>query len=217
MKLLTPLTKKNNMAYFKSLGQLNTLIEESYQGFEVLKNFNGKKQAVEDFEQINNSMISTGWRVRFFGGISMPSMNFLQNMIYIFIAVFGAINVVGGKILIGNIQAFLQYSSQFSKPSSQIGQSWSKILSLIASAERVFDVLDTEEMPEYQKAFAEVVIEPGSGIRGASTNGLPTLCCHDHQETRQENQTENQAIPEQYAYRNPSVSSGGIGPPALAH
>jgi ABC-type multidrug transport system fused ATPase/permease subunit len=155
MKLLTPLTKKNNIAYFKSLGQLNTQIEESYQRFEVLKNFNGKKQAVEDFEQINNSMIGTGWRVRFFGGISMPSMNFLQNVIYIFIAVVGAVNVVGGKILIGNMQAFLQYSSQFSKPFSQIGQSWSNILSLIASAERVFDVLDTEEMPEYKKAFAD--------------------------------------------------------------
>lgn len=153
MKLITPLTKKNTKAYFKSLGQLNTQIEESYQGFEVLKNFNSKKQAVEDFEKINNSMIGTGWRARFFGGLTMPSMLLLQNIIYIAIAVVGAIRVVAGKIPIGNMQAFLQYSSQFSKPFSQIGQSWSNILSLVASAERVFDMLDAKEMEEYEKEF----------------------------------------------------------------
>lgn len=153
MKLLTPLTKKNNMAYFKSLGQLNTQIEESYQGFEVLKNFNGEKQVVENFEKINDSMIGTGWHARFFGGLTMPSMNFMQNVIYIFIAVVGAVKVVGGTILIGNMQAFLQYSSQFSKPFSQIGQAWGNILSLIASAERVFDMLDAEEMVEYNEYF----------------------------------------------------------------
>ncbi|MFP3153906.1 ABC transporter ATP-binding protein/permease [Lachnospiraceae bacterium ZAX-1] len=155
MKLYTPLTKKNNMAYFKSLGLLNTQIEESYQGFEVLKNFNGKKQAVEDFEKINDSMIGTGWRARFFGGLTMPTMNLLRNVVYIFIAVVGAVNVVGGKILIGNMQAFLQYSNQFSTPLSQIGQAWSNIISMIASAERVFDMLDAEEMPEYEKAFVD--------------------------------------------------------------
>jgi ABC-type multidrug transport system fused ATPase/permease subunit len=155
MKLLTPLSKKNNMAYFKSLGQLNTQIEESYQGFEVLKSFNGKKQAVENFDKINNSMIGTGWRARFFGGLSMPVMLLLQNVIYIFIAVLGAISVIGGKILIGNMQAFLQYSGQFSRPFSQIGQAWGNILSLVASSERVFDMLDSEDMPENKIAFAD--------------------------------------------------------------
>lgn len=155
MKLLTPLSKKNNMAYFKSLGQLNTQIEESYQGFEVLKSFNGKKQAVENFDKINNSMIGTGWRARFFGGLSMPVMLLLQNVIYIFIAVLGAISVIGGKILIGNMQAFLQYSGQFSRPFSQIGQAWGNILSLVASSERVFDMLDSVDMPENKNAFAD--------------------------------------------------------------
>jgi ABC-type multidrug transport system fused ATPase/permease subunit len=155
MKLLTPLTKKNNMAYFKSLGQLNTQIEESYQGFEVLKSFNGKKQAVEDFEKINSSMIGTGWRARFFGGLSMPVMLLLQNVIYIFIAVLGAISVIGGKILIGNMQAFLQYSGQFSRPFSQLGQAWGNILSLVASSERVFDMLDSVDMPANKNAFAD--------------------------------------------------------------
>jgi len=155
MKLLTPLSKKNNMAYFKSLGQLNTQIEESYQGFEVLKSFNGKKQAVENFDKINNSMIDTGWRARFFGGLSMPVMLLLQNVIYIFIAVLGAISVIGGKILIGNMQAFLQYSGQFSRPFSQIGQAWGNILSLVASSERVFDMLDSVDMPANKNAFAD--------------------------------------------------------------
>lgn len=153
IKLITPLTRKNTKAYFKSLGQLNTQIEESYQGFEVLKNFNRGKQAVEDFEKINASMIGTGWRARFFGGLTMPSMLLLQNIIYIAIAVAGAVRVVAGKIPIGNMQAFLQYSAQFSKPFSQIGQSWSNILSLVASAERVFDMLDAREMEEYKNQF----------------------------------------------------------------
>jgi ABC-type multidrug transport system fused ATPase/permease subunit len=155
MKSFTPLTKKNNMAYFTSLGKLNTQIEESYQGFEVLKSFNGQKEVVKDFEKINQSMIRTGWRTRFFGGLTMPTMNLLQNVIYIFIAVLGAVNVVMGTILIGNMQAFLQYSNQFSRPFSQIGQSWSNILSLIASAERVFDMLDAEEMVAYAQAFSD--------------------------------------------------------------
>jgi len=155
MKLFTPLTKKNNMAYFKSLGQLNTLIEESYQGFEVLKNFNGHKQAIENFEEINNGMISTGWRARFFGGLIMPSMGLMQNVIYITIAVLGAISVVGGKILIGNLQAFLQYSGQFTRPFSQIGQAWGNILSLVASSERVFNMLDSEDMPENKNTFTD--------------------------------------------------------------
>ncbi len=153
IKLITPLTRKNTKAYFKSLGQLNTQIEESYQGFEVLKNFNRGKQAVEDFEKINASMIGTGWRARFFGGLTMPSMLLLQNIIYIAIAVAGAVRVVAGKIPIGNMQAFLQYSAQFSKPFSQIGQSWSNILSLVASAERVFNMLDAREMEEYKNQF----------------------------------------------------------------
>lgn len=155
MKFLTPLIKKNNRAYFKSLGFLNTQIEESYQGFEILKSFGGEKKAALDFEQINGSMVGTGWRARFFGGLMMPAMLLIQNIIYIAIAVFGSVRVVAGKISIGNMQAFLQYSSQFSKPFQQIGQSWSNIFSLVASAERVFAMLDAPEMEQYAETFSD--------------------------------------------------------------
>ena len=154
MRIYTPLTNKNNSAYFKSFGQLSTQIEESYQGFDVLKIFNGKNKAIADFEKINDAMIETGWRARFFGGITIPTINLLQNIIYIFIAVVGAIKVVGGSIVIGNMQAFLQYSSQFGKPFQQLSQVWSNALSMVASAERVFDMLDAEEMTEFNEEFS---------------------------------------------------------------
>lgn len=155
MKLLTPQTKKNNKAYFKSLGELNGQIEETYQGFGVVKSFNGEDAALEKFSGVNADMVRTGWRARFFGGLMMPCLNLIQNIVYVLIAVIGSVNVVSGAIVIGNMQAFLQYSGQFSSPLMRISQSWGNVLSMIASAERVFDMLDAEEMAEYKGQFPD--------------------------------------------------------------
>ncbi|EMS70592.1 ABC transporter ATP-binding protein [Ruminiclostridium cellobioparum] len=155
MKLITPKTKKYSKEYYTSLGRLNSQIEETYQGFTVVKSFNGEEEALKKFDEVNTGMYETGWKARFIGGISMPGMLLVQNIIYVLIAAVGCVNVVSGAITIGNMQAFLQYSLQFSQPLMQFSQIWSSILSMIASAERVFEMLDAEEMSETKTEYAK--------------------------------------------------------------
>lgn len=155
MKAFTPTIKKNSRIYFSSLGGLNGEVEESYQGFAVLKSFNGEDAALQEFQRNNTDMYERGWRARFVSSIITPFVGFLYNMIYVAIAVIGAVYVITGAISLGNMQAFLQYSSQFSIPFSQFAQLWGNIVSLLASAERVFDMIDAQEMVTYEKTFPD--------------------------------------------------------------
>lgn len=155
MKLITPKTKKYSSAYYGSLGKLNSQIEETYQGFTVLKSFNGEENALQTFDEVNARMYETGWKARFIGGISMPGMLLVQSIIFVLITAVGCVNVVSGALAIGNMQAFLQYSTQFSQPLMQFSQIWSNILSMIASAERVLEILDAEEMSEIKTEYAK--------------------------------------------------------------
>ncbi|AQS06681.1 ABC transporter ATP-binding protein [Clostridium beijerinckii] len=152
-KLFTPKTQKYNKEYLKSMGELNSLIEESYQGFSVIKSFNWEKDALQKFQSINGKMYDSGWKARFSGGMMMPCMMLMQNIIYVLIAATGAVKVVGGSILIGDMQAFLQYSQQFTSPIAKLSMTWANLLSAIASAERVFNILDTKEIKEYESEF----------------------------------------------------------------
>ncbi|NOW05486.1 ABC transporter ATP-binding protein [Clostridium beijerinckii] len=150
VKIFSPIAQKNFREYMKLQGNLNGIIEETYQGHMVVKSFNGEKDAIRKFELYNSNMYESGWRARFWGGSMMPNMMLLKNIGYILIAVFGAIKVTNNSITIGDMQAFLQYSTQFSQPISQFSNIWNGILSTIASAERVFNVLDEIDM-EYKK------------------------------------------------------------------
>jgi len=153
MGVVTPKTKKYTKDYYQSLGELNTQIEETYQGFSVVKSFNGEAAAISKFDDVNENMVHKGWKARFFGGVMIPGLSLVQNIIYVLIAIVGSVNVVGGSILIGDMQAFFQYSNQFSSPIMKILQSWGNFLAMLTSAERVFDMLDAEEMIEYNKEF----------------------------------------------------------------
>jgi ATP-binding cassette subfamily B protein len=164
MLIVTPATNKHTKKYYQSLGDLNTQIEETYQGFAVVKSFNGEERALQKFEAVNGNMVQSGWKARFFGGTMMPSMGLVQNVIYILIAVVGSVNVVAGAILIGDLTAFLQYSSQFSSPIMKILQSWGNFIAMIASAERVFGVLDAADMEEYEDEFPNC---EGEGVKVA--------------------------------------------------
>lgn len=150
-KLLTPRTQQNFRAYLKTQGTLNGQIEESFNGHEIIKSFSNQKEAITDFQKLNEEMYETGWKSKFFGGSMMPAMIFLKNFLYVIIASAGAWQVAASRILIGNLQAFLQYSSQFSQPISQFSMIWNGLLSTVASAERVFDVIDAEERAIYDQ------------------------------------------------------------------
>lgn len=130
----------------KSLGLLNNQVEETYAGHTIVQTFNhtAKDQAV--FEIENQNLYSAGWKAQFISAIIMPLMNFVKNLGYVFVAVLGGIKVANGNMALGDVQAFLQYTTQFSQPITQLASLMNTIQSTVASAERVFEVLDEEEM-----------------------------------------------------------------------
>ncbi|MFF2445772.1 ABC transporter ATP-binding protein [Neobacillus sp. NPDC058068] len=143
----------------KSLGQLNGHVEEMYTGHKVIKVFGHEKKSLEQFEEINEKLYQSGWKAQFVSGMIMPLMSFINNIGYVLISVVGGILVTTNAIKIGDIQAFIQYARQFSQPIAQTASIANVIQSTIASAERVFEILDeTEEVPE--AVAAEVITEP---------------------------------------------------------
>lgn len=156
MKIIMPRAQSNFRKFFQQQGELNGHIEESYNAHAVIKSFNGEENANKKFDAYNDAMYESGWKSKFFGGLTMPSMMVMQNIFYVFVAMVGAMKVAAGSILIGDMQAFLQYSTQFSRPIAQFGQIWNGILSTVSSAERVFVVLDAENLPEYKETFTDI-------------------------------------------------------------
>lgn len=133
----------------KSLGDLSGHVEEIYTGHEVVKAFGHEKKAMEEFKVINERLYTYSWKAQFISGIIMPLMNFVNNFGYVLISVVGGIFVTRAYITVGDIQAFIQYARQFSQPITQTANIANIIQSTIASAERVFELLDEEEeVPE---------------------------------------------------------------------
>lgn len=140
----------------RSLGLLNDQTEESYSGHAVIKSFNHEAKAIEVFEEQNEKLYQAGWKAQFISAIIMPLMNFIKNLGYVFVAVLGGIKVANGGMDLGDVQAFLQYTNQFSQPITQIASLLNTIQSTIASAERVFEVLDEAEMSDEGSGIAPI-------------------------------------------------------------
>ncbi|MEK3967427.1 MULTISPECIES: ABC transporter ATP-binding protein [Paenibacillus] len=140
---------KRSQTYFvrqqKSLGQLNGHVEEMYTGHRIIKAFGREPQSLKDFDEINDKLYDSGWRSQFMSGMIMPLMMFIGNLGYVLICVVGGIFVTKKMIDVGDIQAFIQYSRQFTQPIAQTANIANIIQSTIASAERVFELLDEEE------------------------------------------------------------------------
>ncbi|WP_322906314.1 ABC transporter ATP-binding protein [Paenibacillus campi] len=128
-----------------SLGKLNGHVEEMYTGHQIVKAFGREQAALHTFDELNEQLYHSGWRAQFISGTIMPLMNFVSNIGYVLICVVGGIMVTRGSIGIGGIQAFIQYARQFSQPITQLANISNIIQSAIASAERVFEVLDEQE------------------------------------------------------------------------
>lgn len=129
----------------KSLGDLNGHVEEMYTGHKIVKAFGREEQSMKDFDEINEKLYHSGWKAQFLSGLIMPLMSFVSNIGYVLVCVVGGIFVTNGKITIGDVQAFIQYTRQFSQPIAQTANIANVIQSTIASAERVFELLDEEE------------------------------------------------------------------------
>ncbi|MGO9506076.1 MAG: ABC transporter ATP-binding protein [Mycobacterium sp.] len=137
------------MAHWASTGHLNAHIEETYSGFTVVKTF-GHQAAVRDrFRQFNDDVYEASFGAQFFSGLVGPATAFIGNLGYVAVAVVGGIQVATGQITLGSIQAFIQYVRQFNAPISQTTAIYNTLQSGVASAERVFDLLDEpEESPD---------------------------------------------------------------------
>jgi ATP-binding cassette subfamily B protein len=153
--LATKVIAKQSQKFFarqqKYLGQLSGQVEEMYTGHKIVKVFNYEKQSIDKFNKVNDQLYDAGWKAQFISGIIMPLMIAIGNLGYVFIAILGGIAVIRGKVTIGNIQAFIQYSREFSHPIVQTSNIANIIQSTIAAAERVFEVLDEAEQIPDQK------------------------------------------------------------------
>ena len=146
------------------IGILNSHVEEMFGGHVIVKSFGNEKKAVGRFRDINERLYEVGWRSQIMAGLVMPLIGFLSNIGYVLICVVGTIFVVSGRITIGNVQAFIQYSRQFTQPILQTANIANTIQAAIASAERVFELLDeAEESPDDPGALAE--FKPRGGVR----------------------------------------------------
>jgi ATP-binding cassette, subfamily B, multidrug efflux pump len=138
----------------KSLGELNGHIEEMYTGHQVVKVFGYEKKSGEQFDAVNEELYQAGSKAQFISGIIMPMMMFIGNISYVLISVVGGILVTQRSISIGDIQAFITYSKQFTQPITQTANIANIVQSTVAAAERVFELLDEEEEVKDQTSVA---------------------------------------------------------------
>jgi ABC-type multidrug transport system, ATPase and permease components len=142
-----------------TLGKINDQVEETYAGHTVVRTFNHEQDAVDEFEQQNAVYYQASWKAQFFSTLIFPMMNFIKNIGYLLVAVLGTIQVAHGQITLGNVQAFLQYTNQFSQPITQIANLTNTIQATIASAERIFSVLDEPEMIDGTQQFEQQAVQ----------------------------------------------------------
>lgn len=146
-------SQKHFAAQQKALGELNGHVEEMYTGHEIIKAFGHEKEAIREFGEINEKLYESGWKAQFISGMIMPLLTFVNNIGYVLVCVAGGILVARKSIEIGDIQAFIQYTRQFTHPIVQTANIANILQSTVAAAERVFEILDEkEEQPDQDPA-----------------------------------------------------------------
>ncbi|WP_449348260.1 ABC transporter ATP-binding protein [Streptomyces shaanxiensis] len=141
---------------WRSTGKLNAHIEEMYTGHTLVKVFGRQDESAAQFAEQNEALYEAGFKAQFNSGVMQPLMMFVSNINYVLVAVVGGLRVASGALSIGDVQAFIQYSRQFSMPLTQVASMANLVQSGVASAERVFELLDAEE----QEADPEVSEKP---------------------------------------------------------
>jgi len=163
-RIIAPKSQKHFAAQWKNIGELNGHIEEMYTGHTIVKAFGHEHKAIDRFNAINEKVYDASWRAQFISGLLFPLMTFINNIGYVAVAVAGGIMVTRKAIAIGDIQAFIQYSRQFTMPIAQTANIANILQSTVASAERVFELLDEkEEVPE--AADAKILSSPRGEVR----------------------------------------------------
>lgn len=137
------------VAQWAATGRLNGHVEETFTGHEIVKVFGRQREMREEFERRNDALFGAAFKAQFISGVVQPLMMFVSNLNYVLVAVIGAVRVASGALTIGEVQAFIQYSRQFTQPLTQIASMVNLLQSGMASAERVLTLLDEpEESPD---------------------------------------------------------------------
>ncbi|KJY38795.1 MULTISPECIES: ABC transporter ATP-binding protein [Streptomyces] len=144
------------VAQWKSTGALNAHVEEMYSGHALVKVFGRQKESAEVFAEQNEELYRASFKAQLVSGIMQPVMFFISNINYVLVAVVGGLRVASGTLSIGDVQAFIQYSRQFSMPLTQVASMANLVQSGVASAERVYELMDAPE----QEPDAEVPERP---------------------------------------------------------
>ena len=148
-------SQKQFIAQWDWTGKLNGHVEEMHTGAALVKVFGRRKQAISDFADLNENLNKSSFNAQFMSGIIMPSTTFISNLIYVGISVLGGYRVATGSMSLGDVQAFIQYSRQFGMPLAQIAGLMNTVQSGVASAERLFELLDVaEEEPDRSSSIA---------------------------------------------------------------
>ncbi len=157
--MLMALVIGNSQRFFKAqqeeLGALNGHIEESYTGHTVLKAYNGEALAMETFNEGNARLFNAAWKAQFLSGLMMPIMQFVGNFAYVVVCIVGAVLTLQGVISFGVIVAFMIYVRLFTQPLANLSQAATTLQSAAAAAERVFELLEEEELPEEESDLVE--------------------------------------------------------------
>ncbi|MFB2596873.1 ABC transporter ATP-binding protein [Herbiconiux sp. P17] len=138
-------SQKMFVAQWAHTGALNAQVEENFTGHALVKVFGRQRETEQTFTEKNEELYKASFGAQFVSGIIMPAMMFVGNLIYVVIAVVGGLQVASGALSIGAVQAFIQYSRQFTQPLTQLGSMVNLLQSGVASAERVFELLDADE------------------------------------------------------------------------
>ena len=146
MKRIASRSRGRFIAQWKHTGMLNGQVEEAFTGHTIVKAFGRQREAQARFDATNEELFEAGFAAQFISGCIQPAMVFIGNLHYVAIAVLGGLRVASGSMGLGDVQAFIQYSRQFSQPLTQTASTVNVLQSGIASAERVFEILDAPEM-----------------------------------------------------------------------
>ncbi|MDR0518801.1 MAG: ABC transporter ATP-binding protein/permease [Clostridiales Family XIII bacterium] len=157
---LIALIMKFSQKYFnrqqKYLGKVNGQVEETISGLNIVKLYNHEQAVKDEFTATNDILFGSAWKSQFFSGLMMPVINFVGNLGYVGVAIFGGMLAFKGTIAVGDIQAFIQYVRNFQQPIQMFAQVSNMLQSTAASAERVFEFLDEEEESPDAADAAEV-------------------------------------------------------------
>jgi ATP-binding cassette, subfamily B, multidrug efflux pump len=149
------------VAQWRRTGKLNAQIEEAYSGHALVKVFGRQAEVEQTFAEENDELFKVSWGAQFVSGLIMPAMMFIGNLNYVLVAVVGGLRVASGNLSLGEVQAFIQYSRQFTQPLTTVASMANLLQSGVASAERVFELIDADEETADAPALAAAAVRRG--------------------------------------------------------